>query len=98
MLSKEKADFIRGEFECFIRIGRDSRARARVQKTIERILISDHAALTTVSIYIEARDDAGELREMWMLETDNEQLARLDQFLRRFSVEDVRLIESLMST
>lgn len=98
MLSKEKADFIRGEFECFVRIGRDARARARVQKTIERLLVSDGAALATISIYIEARDDAGELREMWMLETNSEQLARLDQFLRRFSVEDVLLIESLLSS
>jgi hypothetical protein len=97
MLSKEKADFIRTEFECFVRIGRDAKARARVQKTIERILISDGAPLASISIYLEARDDAGELREMWMLETDNAQLVRLDQFLRRFSIEDVRLMESLLS-
>ncbi|MBX7244794.1 MAG: hypothetical protein K1X53_04805 [Candidatus Sumerlaeaceae bacterium] len=95
-LSTGKASFIRSEFECFVRIGSDSRARARTQSLIEQYVFSG-ALVPPPAIYLEARDSAGNLREMWYLETDSGQLVRLMQFLRRFSVEDVRLMDSMLN-
>jgi hypothetical protein len=91
-----KARYIRSEFECFVRIGLDARARKRLQKMIEIPLITGHNIIPGCSLYLETRDSSGQLREMWYLEPDTEQMLRLLDFLRRFSVEDVRLIHSML--
>lgn len=90
----QKSQFIRDEFECFVRIGLDPDMRERVQKIIEKHLLGQE--LAPPCIYLEARNEEGEISEMWFLETDENQLLRLLEFLHRFSIEDVRLIESLL--
>jgi hypothetical protein len=88
--------FIRDEFECFIRIGLDVTLRRRVQKVLEHHLITEGQVILGPTIYLETRDPSGELREMWYMETDSNQLMRLLEFLRRFSLDDVRLIDSML--
>lgn len=95
-LTTDKARFIRDEFACFVRIGLDSRVRARLMKTIEQSLVVHGQPAFTLNIYIELRGEDGTLREMWILECDSEQMLRLFSFLQRFSVEDVRLIDEMM--
>lgn len=88
--------FIRDEFECFVRIGLDVALRARVQRVLEHRLLTGNPFAAVPTIYFETHGSDGILREMWYLEADAAQLRRLVEFLRRFSVDDVRLINSMM--
>jgi hypothetical protein len=92
----DKYAFIRDEFECFVRIGLDATLRKRVQRLLEHHLITEGDVMLGPTIYLEARNPNGELREMWYLETDSNQLMRLLEFLRRFSLDDVRMIDSML--
>ena len=92
----DKNQFIRDEFECFVRIGMDVHLRARVQKLLEHRLITGNPLAALPTIYFEVRNDEGGLREMWYLEADGHQLRRLLEFLRRFTLDDVRLISSML--
>ena len=96
MTTQDKAVFIRSEFECFVRIGLDLQLRTQLQRILEHHLMTDGRVLIPPSLYLETHDSAGELREMWYLESDWEQLLRLLEFLRRFNLEDVRLIDSML--
>lgn len=93
---EDKSRFIRYEFDCFVRIGTDEALRARVLKMIRRHLDADEPPPGPPVFHIEIRNEQGEVTEMWYLEADRNQLQRLYEFLQRFSVEDVKLIESLM--
>lgn len=92
----DKSQFIRDEFECFVRIGMDIRLRGKVRKLLEHRLITGNPFAAMPSIYFEMRDDDGILSEMWYLEADSNQLRRLLEFLRRFNLEDVRLINAML--
>ena len=70
--------------------------RNRVKKAIEKYVLEDHDQLTPPTLYLEARDEEGNLRQIYQIEPDGNQLLRLLEFLHRFSVDDVRLINSLM--
>lgn len=96
-LHNNNADFIKGEFECFVRIGQDAAVRCRVQRAIERLLITGGREAAALNITMELRDPDGALREMWVIETDSQQMVRLSEFLRRFSVEDVRMMDSMLN-
>jgi hypothetical protein len=96
VLSDEKSRFIRNEFDCFVRIGMDEALRSRVVKIIRRHLDAEDANLPPPVFHMETRNLQGEVTEMWYLEPDRNQLQRLQEFLQRFSVDDVKLIESLM--
>lgn len=92
----DKNQFIRDEFECFVRIGMDVHLRSRVQKLLEHRLITGNPLAALPTIYFEVRSDEGSLREMWYLEADAPQLRRLLEFLRRFTIDDVRLISAML--
>lgn len=93
---EDKSAFIRDEFECFVRIGLDGDLRKRVRKILEHHLISEGQVMLAPTIYIEMKTPSGELREIWYLESDSNQLMRLLQFLRRFSIDDVRMMDSML--
>jgi hypothetical protein len=92
----DKNQFIRDEFECFVRIGMDVSLRSRVRKVLEHRLITGNPFAAMPTIYFETRTSAGELQEMWYLEADPGQLRRLLEFLRRFSIDDVKLIDAML--
>jgi len=93
----DKNQFIRDEFECFVRIGMDVGLRTRVRKLLEHRLLTGSPLAALPTIYFEVRTDEGALTEMWYLEADTPQLRRLLEFLRRFSIDDVRLINAMLS-
>lgn len=92
----DKARLIREEFECFVRIGMDVHLRGRVRKALEQRLICGGNFTAMPAIYFETRDSDGTIREMWYLDADWGQQRRLLEFLRRFTVEDVRLIDGML--
>ena len=92
----DKQQLIREEFECFVRIGMDRGLRRKVEKLIEQRLTFGNPFASLPGIYFETRSETGELQEMWYLETDSDQMRRLAEFLRRFSVDDVRLINAML--
>jgi hypothetical protein len=90
-LSDERARFIREEFACFVRIGGSPGLREQVERALED---SDGTAAV---IRIEERDGDGALAEVWVIESDGGQVARLGRFLGRFTVDEVRRMESLLA-
>lgn len=92
----DKTRLIRQEFECFVRIGMDSQLRGRVRRALEQRLISGTPFTAMPAIYFEIRDTDGTIREMWYLEADSGQQLRLLEFLRRFTVDQVRLIDVML--
>ncbi len=92
----DKARLIREEFECFVRIGMDGRLRGRVRKALEQRLIAGTSFIAMPAIYFELRDADGSIREMWYLDADSSQQLRLLEFLTRFSLDDVRLIDGML--
>jgi hypothetical protein len=93
---EDRKRFIRDEFECFVRIGLDPKMRKSVKKAIEQYVLEDHNQVAPPTLYLESRDGEGNLSEVYYIEPDGNQLLRLLEFLHRFSLEDVRLIRSLM--
>lgn len=92
----DKNQFIRDEFECFVRIGMDNNLRTRVRRVLEHRLITGNPFASMPTIYFETHSSEGVLQEMWYLEADAHQLRRLLEFLRRFSMEDVKLIDAML--
>lgn len=92
-MSKEPG-LIRSEFECFVRIGQDSRLRNTVLELIDKC--ARQPASEFPSVYLETRDAHGSIREMWYLEFDSGQVHRLQEFLQRFTPEEVQMMESLV--
>ncbi|MGI8904892.1 MAG: hypothetical protein ACR2IE_00170 [Candidatus Sumerlaeaceae bacterium] len=92
----DKNRFIRDEFECFVRIGMDINLRSRVRRVLEHRLITGNPFAALPTIYFETRSCDGVLKEMWYLEADCHQLRRLLEFLRRFNIEDVKLIDAML--
>ncbi len=92
----EKAQLIREEFECFVRIGMDSHLRTRVRRALEQRLISGNPFTAMPVIYFEIRNEDGTIREMWYLDADSGQQLRLLEFLRRFNIDQVRLIDGML--
>jgi hypothetical protein len=93
----DKHQFIRDEFECFVRIGLDAHLRRKVQRMLESRLVVN-ASFLLPTMYFETRDNEGNIVEMWYVEPDSNQLLRLLNFLHRFTIEDVRLIDSMLHT
>lgn len=94
--TSDKTRLIREEFECFVRIGLDCHLRARVRRALEQRLITGNPFTAMPAIYFEMRNDDGSIREMWYLDADPGQQRRLLQFLQRFTVEQVRMIDVML--
>ncbi len=92
----DKSQFIRDEFECFVRIGMDNHLRSRVLQLVEHRLLTGGVLTPVPTIYFEVRTDEGALCEMWHLEADVNQLRRLLEFLRRFSIAEVQMIDGML--
>jgi hypothetical protein len=103
-ISDDRARFIREEFACFVRIGANADLREQVAVAW---LGSDAAgggeageaaagAGEAAVIRLEEHDAGGTLREVWIMEANAAQLARLRRFLDRFTVEEVRQFEALL--
>jgi hypothetical protein len=95
-LNDSKARFIRDEFDCFVRIGMNAELRGTLERRIEVYTDPAYALQPIPVIYFEVRETDGTISEMWHLEPDRQQLARLISFLHRFSIEDVKLMHSLL--
>ncbi len=89
-------EYIKTEFDCFVRIGGDPDAREQLSPILESYTDAGLDDRISITISIELHDDCGEVAEIFSLDTDHNQLVRLRDFLRRFSVDEVRLIGRLM--
>jgi hypothetical protein len=91
------SESIRLEFECFLRIGQDKAMRRRLSRDIERLLlIGLPVALFLPRIYFEVREQDGQILEMWDLEVNDPLAHRLLGFLKRFSLEETRLMQAML--
>jgi len=88
----DRARFIREEFACFVRIG----ANADLREQVAVAWLGAEDAGPEAVIRLEEHDDAGALREVWIMEANEAQLARLRRFLDRFTVDEVRRFEALL--
>ncbi len=95
-VDRDTAVFIRGEFECFVRIGLDAVVRDRVRTVVDHLVRTGRVADLCPTICFEVRDGDGTLREVWHMETTPDQVIRLHEFLGRFTAADVHLIRSML--
>ena len=97
-MAESSPEFIKTEFDCFVRIGGDPAAREQISPVLEALTAADGdgGCGVALTIHIEVRDGDGEMTEIISLHADQSQLKRLRGFLDRFSVADVRLIRQLM--
>jgi hypothetical protein len=71
--------------------------REHITRNLERILLLGlPVPLLMPRIYFEVRKPDGEIVEMWDLEINDPLAHRLLHFLRRFSPEEMRMMETMM--
>lgn len=90
------SNFIRSEFEFFVRIGNNPLTRRHARRLIRFYLQHEELFTEPPVVYIEVRNSKGGIAEMWLVSTERAQLLRLFDFLQRFTVEDVQMMESLL--
>lgn len=93
--SNDKARLIRNEFACFLHIGSSAEARVGAEEMIARYRESAETG-PVPTFRIEICDGEGIVREILHFEPDEAQLLRLENFLSRFTAEEVRQMESLL--
>ena len=96
MGNEDKTRFIKTEFDCFVAIGMSAEMRRRVKKEVAGCIHEGNDVAQFPTLYLESREADGTLKEVICIELDANQVLRLLEFLNRFTVEDVRLIHSLM--
>jgi hypothetical protein len=93
-ISDDRARFIREEFACFVRIG--ANADLREQVAVAWLCPDAAGEGEAAVIRLEERDAGGTLREVWIMEANAAQLARLRRFLDRYTMDEVRQFEALL--
>ncbi|MCX7625447.1 MAG: hypothetical protein N2Z21_04470 [Candidatus Sumerlaeaceae bacterium] len=94
-INRDRARYLQYEFECFVRIGLDERARREAIEKIETYFFG--SSTTPIPTFrFEISDASGQIHRIIEFEPDERQLVRLHEFLNRWTIAEVREMVSLL--
>jgi len=94
-IDPHQAEYLKYEFECFVRIGLEPECRRATLEKIEQYFLS-RGAQPLPTFHLEITDASGRVTRMIDFEPDERQLVRLHEFLNRWTIEEVREMTSLL--
>ncbi len=95
-ITPKRAAYLKAEFECFVRIGLDEQARRQTMAEIEEYFAAGGRRPLPHFRYEFSYPEESEVTYIVDFEPDVRQLARLWEFLNKWSIEEVREMTSLL--